>query len=360
MQAKFHSQDFQEKQYFNHANIVYISTFAFLILFLPIFIYINNLYVIIANIITLFSSAIAIYLNQKKRFGIASFIFITALTIQAAVETYVFGFQLGFQYYFFNMSVLIIYTNWHKISKYAGVFSQIFLFVLLYFLTRNEPAMTVVSSGLMMFFHTINIVLNIIGVANSSYYYLKITINAQSYLKKLATTDYLTEIPNRTGFSQYYESIKDQDFHKHKAMGILMMDVDHFKNINDTYGHMCGDYILKEIASVIKKYEKENDMVARYGGEEFVFVIHNISYDEFVILSEGLRVLIEKHDVKYQQHSLNVTISIGAVYCRDHDHEQHDLILEKADQLLYEAKKTGRNKVVFEDCSDLCKREIRK
>ena len=148
-------------------------------------------------------------------------------------------------------------------------------------------------------------------------------------IEKDAMYDELTGILNRRGV---YERLKDE-----KGGSILFFDIDHFKNINDTYGHEFGDYVLKELGKILKSSFRKSDIVGRWGGEEFIVILPHTTYNDALKIAEKLRRTIENHDFKGKK----VTVSIGITEYKG-DLEEN---LKKADEALYEAKNSGRNQI---------------
>lgn len=161
----------------------------------------------------------------------------------------------------------------------------------------------------------------------------------------LSVTDGLTGLYNR----RHFESNIEREFMRVRRypadLSLAMLDIDHFKRINDTYGHQFGDYVLKEIATILSDSFRKTDMVCRYGGEELAVILTETSLENSLIPLERLREKIEQNVFSYNGQQANVTISIGASYNFDGIKSQCELI-ETADKALYKAKQNGRNKVV--------------
>ena len=158
-------------------------------------------------------------------------------------------------------------------------------------------------------------------------------------------TDNLTELGNR----HYLDSIRHKIVrYKEKApIGILMIDVDNFKKLNDTYGHFFGDIVLKRIASVLVKNTRVVDEVIRYGGEEFLVILFKASEKVINRVAERIRKNVEI--LKFKDYpELKVTVSIGATLCTSS--VQFEKCIEIADKALYEAKSAGKNRTVFLPC----------
>lgn len=170
------------------------------------------------------------------------------------------------------------------------------------------------------------------------------TLNVEAF------TDKLTAIPNRRAFDQRIDELFDSYHDDEQIFSMLLIDIDHFKQFNDTHGHAIGDKVLKYVASVMKGDIKGNDMLARYGGEEFAVLLPSTNYDGAISVGNSLREKISSIklvDSNDQDKSLgHVTVSIGVAVITSHD--DTDSIAERADKALYLAKEKGRNKVMGE------------
>ncbi|XDD44753.1 diguanylate cyclase (plasmid) [Leptospira sp. WS60.C2] len=166
--------------------------------------------------------------------------------------------------------------------------------------------------------------------------------------RDLANTDELTGLRNRRSFVN--SGKKEWEFSRLKSepLCILMMDIDHFKLINDTYGHEAGDLFLKKVAEVLHFSVREKDIVARYGGEEFIILLSNTDFDTGLLIAERIRKGIASIEIILDDSNLTIkgTISIGLSQSKD-DIDSFEKLIKNADELLYIAKKKGRNKVQF-------------
>lgn len=161
---------------------------------------------------------------------------------------------------------------------------------------------------------------------------------------QMTITDGLTAIAN----ARYMAEFLDREFARSRRYGrhlcVLLLDIDHFKQINDEYGHLTGDYVLREMAALISRRVRREELLARYGGEEFVLVLPETPSDGAVTYAERLREMIEVHEFSFEEHTLKVTVSIG-VGAFDPNMGRPQDLLAAADEKLYEAKNAGRNAV---------------
>lgn len=164
--------------------------------------------------------------------------------------------------------------------------------------------------------------------------------------KYLSITDELTGLSNRRCFDNTLEKEFLRALRYNNKLTLVMFDIDHFKTVNDTYGHQCGDYILKEVANAALQTFRKTDTVFRFGGEEFVVILTETDIKQSEIPLERFRKTIETLDLTYQNQQINITVSIGACQL-DQSIGNKEEFLQKADNALYDAKNSGRNKVVF-------------
>ena len=162
-------------------------------------------------------------------------------------------------------------------------------------------------------------------------------------LGKLVVTDTLTQINNRRYFMQRAVEEVNRESRNNQPLVLLMMDLDHFKKINDSYGHAVGDVVLQQVAAVLKSNLREIDILGRIGGEEFAMLLPNTLLEEAVLLAERLRQSVEKIVFETPGNlPVTVTFSIGAAVFEDAMTNIGDL-LRNADEAMYYAKHSGRN-----------------
>lgn len=168
-------------------------------------------------------------------------------------------------------------------------------------------------------------------------------------LQALALVDELTALPNR----RYIQRELDRRFEEYQrytySYAVLIGDIDNFKTVNDTHGHMAGDQVLKMVAASLQSNCRSFDAVGRWGGEEFMIILRNVDAGTTRTLAERFRILVEQSFVDHQQSSLSVTISIGGAVIQKDD--TLATLIERADQQLYLSKESGRNQVSVSDTS---------
>lgn len=171
--------------------------------------------------------------------------------------------------------------------------------------------------------------------------------NSQLYkqVQLAALIDPMTNVFNRRGLFDH------NFFSAGKSLSVIMIDIDHFKQINDTYGHLVGDMFIKDAAQIFQSVLRPLDKIGRYGGDEFVILLENTDLTQSVQIAERIRERVSKHKNYLEGKQISITVSMGVVTAEPH--ETMDAVLARADQHLYNAKMMGRNQVCFPEAPAL-------
>ncbi|SDY09353.1 GGDEF domain-containing protein [Salimicrobium album] len=182
----------------------------------------------------------------------------------------------------------------------------------------------------------------------SSFYVIEYARENQRMMiqfKAESSTDALTGLNNVRKFDQIFNSVSEEARKKDERLSFLFIDIDHFKSINDTYGHKEGDEVLIELGNLLKNAVRSFDIVSRNGGEEFTVILLDCPTDRAVQIGERIRESVENHSFLLTTgETISVTVSVG-VACYGETTKSPEALLNDADEALYEAKRTGRNKV---------------
>ncbi len=169
-------------------------------------------------------------------------------------------------------------------------------------------------------------------------------IAAREELRFRATHDVLTGVANRAAVMDALRGELSRQVREQRSFGVLMVDIDHFKNVNDTFGHLCGDEVLRSVTRRMKECVRPYDTLGRYGGEEFLIVASDVDSVSVMTLAERIRSLIESKPVVTQAGQVRVTVSVGAAVSSSTRNADPQMLLRLADQALYRAKDKGRNR----------------
>lgn len=164
-------------------------------------------------------------------------------------------------------------------------------------------------------------------------------------LQLLASQDHMTKLYNRRYFADVSVNILDLAKRNSKVFSLLMLDIDKFKKINDTYGHHVGDEVIIALANILKSSNRKSDIACRFGGEEFLILLPETNMDGALVIAEKIRKLVEDLSVEVEDQTISFTVSIGVAEINlEHENDLEPLI-QRADAGLYKAKEGGRNRV---------------
>ena len=165
-------------------------------------------------------------------------------------------------------------------------------------------------------------------------------------LELQASQDHMTKLYNRRYFSEISTKVMQLAVRNKKPLSVLMLDIDKFKNINDTYGHPVGDEVIISLANTLKDISRQSDIACRFGGEEFLILLPETSAQGAMVIGEKIRKKVEELVISPQNNiHIKFTISIGVSEFKPDDELNLELSIHRADEALYEAKKGGRNRV---------------
>lgn len=211
-----------------------------------------------------------------------------------------------------------------------------------YLSERNINRWLMIGSALLV------ILLVIATIALIAYRFMRELKRADEQLQRLASEDPLTGLYNRRVGMEWLRQGLARHTRSHKPLSLMMLDIDHFKQVNDTYGHLNGDRVLVELAGLIKASVRPYDFAVRYGGEEFMLVLADCNLQAAQLIAERLRHMVEEHRVVIDSETtITFTLSVGVAELADETDETEEQLIGRADSALYQAKETGRNRVVL-------------
>lgn len=167
----------------------------------------------------------------------------------------------------------------------------------------------------------------------------------QRELYRLARIDTLTGVPNRLALEERFATLLARDSSPHVPFCLMLLDVDHFKSVNDRYGHACGDKALKALVASVGSVLRRHDMIGRLGGEEFIVLSRSVGQIEAEALAERIRAAVEAAPLIVGGHPVQLTVSVGVAVAAPHERDLEE-VLRRADEAMYAAKRAGRNRVV--------------
>lgn len=289
---------------------------------------------------------LAAWLIKRQRVATAMILMGTEVVLHAITAVIVLGWDTGFHYYLILTIPVILasaFTNWRiKVILSTAVTLTYVVIDLRY---RNALPMHFLDRTTLASLHTFNLVTVLTVLSGLTTIYVRLINQAEARLHELATTDSLTGLMNRRCMMDALEREQARRVRKPGPMALMLVDIDHFKKLNDTWGHNMGDWALKAVSKVLKEGVRDMDFVARWGGEEFLIVLPLADVDAAWPVAERLRLMVSQVTYHSPKHPLRVTVTMGlTAFGLDED---VDAVIQRADAALYKGKSEGRDRVVI-------------
>jgi len=163
---------------------------------------------------------------------------------------------------------------------------------------------------------------------------------------RLTIVDALTEVHNKRYLMEFLDRELSRSARYKRPLSLILFDIDLFKTINDQFGHLGGDFVLRELASCVRMVIRKEELLARYGGEEFVVVLPETSLEGAIKLGERIRELVAEHTFQFEGNQVHLTVSLGIALTDGEEGLTPGELIRQADEKLYQAKRAGRNRVV--------------
>jgi diguanylate cyclase (GGDEF)-like protein len=253
-----------------------------------------------------------------------------------------------FYYYLIPPASIYIFDICNKKDRiFIIVFNTLFVVLLtLSYIIVDNPIITV-EPETMNIIKIFTIAFTGISFVTAFIIYARTIARISNDLQLLAHTDPLTSVSNRRVLFNKGKNIFKLTERYNLSFAVILIDIDHFKYVNDKFGHPTGDYVLQELTKIIRENIRSNDLICRYGGEEFAIIIMDAEINNLKDIGEHIRILVQEHTfISKDMQNFNITISLGIVGYLPNNYEDFGQMVAKADTALYTAKETGRNKVI--------------
>lgn len=324
--------------------IAYVGIAVHLIL-IPLFYWLNLEILSLFNVLSSLMWIYAWLSNRDERHNLAIFLMTSEVILHTMVVVPITGWHAGFQYYLFAAVPFTLFNN--KLEGSIIVLVSVglcALFVMLSIYTHNIPSGLTLSHDVVSIFNNVNIIISFTALCVISYFFRLASSQLENELEKQAHTDPLTGLYNRRRMTDVLVRHEALTARYSSALSIVFVDIDHFKKINDKYGHDCGDYVLGAVANFISQRLRKTDIVARWGGEEFLILLPGTNLDGARLISEKIRAAIGEQTFQVGGQSLVVTMTFGI--CQHQADRPLEESLKYADMALYKGKQAGRNIVM--------------
>ncbi|MCL7943984.1 diguanylate cyclase [Marinobacter sp. ATCH36] len=282
----------------------------------------------------------------KKQNGLAISLIWAEVIIHAGLGVVLIGWESGFHYYLliFIPALFVTMQLQGAVVALAGLWSYyVALYLLMWFIEPLQP----IAPGALLGVYLFNLSVVFALFSYLSFFYLTMVTTANRKLRRMATTDSLTGLFNRRHMTYLVEKELARFQRNGHPVAFLVLDIDHFKLINDQYGHELGDRVLEDVASIIKAQLRTQDLIARWGGEEFLAVLPDTGLQNAEASAERVREALLAHSwLAPDGEQIDITISAGVSEFRKSD--DLNTAISRADHALYRSKERGRNRVELE------------
>jgi diguanylate cyclase (GGDEF)-like protein len=311
--------------------------------FLVLFLLLDSPWLAWLNVVS-----IALYLGAwwclKRRINQPALLMIWIEVIgHATIGTLLIGWEAGFFYYLFLFIPAIVVGRGRRTPVVLLTFLLVF-YLGLHALARSTGPIEPLESDLAVsFVHGFNVIIVFSMAALTANHYYGTVRRAERRLMKMATTDPLTGLVNRRSLIAQADTFIRQGNADAQSTALVLADIDHFKRVNDQYGHEAGDHILEQVANILNRVARSGDIVARWGGEEFLIFLPSTGLDSALLLAERIREAVAAEALDHAGTSIQITVSLGVAELTPD--EPLGEAIARADRGLYASKTGGRNRV---------------
>lgn len=318
--------------------------FAVHLVFVPLFFFLHIQVLAAFNIVSSVVWFAGLRLNQKGKHGLAATLLSCELVLHTALAVYLVGWAAGFQNYLLAAIPIAVFNQqWRTRTTFAVTAGTFVLYCLLYGVTSRTSPVPIDAWALEGVSY-LNAVVVFAALGVTSYFFREASETTERRVADLANTDPLTQLPNRRRLWDLLENEVLRAERSGRSFIIALADIDNFKKFNDSYGHHCGDAVLRHVAGVMRGSLRRTDMLGRWGGEEFLFILPETPLHGAVDVLEKVRRCVEEVPCKFGGELYHVTVTFGAAsFGRKQTLEGG---ISQADDALYQGKEQGRNRVV--------------
>lgn len=307
--------------------------------------------ILLLGIVNIFS--VVLYLSVflmtlQRRFIVVGWLLVVFEIVgHAALVVYLLGWDSGFHFYAMMIPpVMMVSPLKESIAKMPMVMGMMMLYVLMDYGLRGAQPVYLLKESLLNSLYYFNLVVVLVSMVFLSGLYYRLVVRNAAQLQQLATTDSLTGLHNRRCAQELAEREIKNHLRNGLPLSVLLCDLDHFKRVNDLFGHQTGDRVLRNFSRVLSQQVRSGDLIARWGGEEFLVLLPSTPAAEAQLVAERIRKQLEQDSVTMGGNEVYTTTTIGvAELVVDDTFEQ---LVARADKGLYQGKETGRNCIVME------------
>jgi diguanylate cyclase (GGDEF)-like protein len=320
-------------------------------LFIPLFAWLGLTLLAVFNVYSVASWVGARLANRRGHHGLATLLLFVEVVSHSVLACHLLGWQSGFHFYLIPVVPFLMFHD--RLSTRVVVTGSVAVTAIYLILRAStvDYVPTFIAPAVLRGIEYANIAVPLIALGVISIYFRFASIDVEREMEALAMTDALTKLPNRRRMRELLESERVRCARQGRPFGVVLADVDAFKEINDTRGHDGGDHVLAELGAVLRRVLRRQDAVARWGGEEFLFLLPDTDLHGAGIVAEKLRAAVAESQFAFAGRPVPVAMTFGVAVCT-RETSLEDCI-QRADKALYSGKHHGKNQVVLESSDEL-------
>lgn len=300
----------------------------------------------VVNVFSVLLYVVVFFLILTRRYHFSAWAAVVFEILgHAALAVFLLGWDSGFHFYAMVIPPVVMISPLRDgVEKMPLVMGMMMLYVIMDYMLRHVEPVYDVSSLVLNSLYYFNLITVLTVMVFLSGLYYRLVVNNERKLRQLATTDPLTGLLNRRSLHRWAQ--REIRYHQKNELelAVLLCDLDHFKQVNDLFGHQTGDAVIQNFSEVLKQELRNGDYAARWGGEEFLLLLPATTANEAMVVAERIRSCLEKTSVTINDHEIFTTTTIGIAELLQKD--SFDQLVGRADQALYRGKGSGRNQVV--------------
>ncbi|CAB0151346.1 Response regulator PleD [Pseudidiomarina piscicola] len=313
------------------------------IAFFAIFLVLDSPILAWVNVISVAMYGFAHFAYGRRLNWLAGWLVWTEVLLHAALGIILIGWDSGFHYYLLMFIPALAVTMTVQLAVIALILLWLY-YVGLYAIALYYPPIQPITEPALIGVNLFNLTIVFSMFSYLGFFYVRTVSSAHRKLNRLASTDALTLLHNRRHLTELAETEITRAERYHKPLTLLLIDIDHFKLINDIFGHVKGDEVLQHLAQLIRLELRQHDLIGRWGGEEFLVVLPETDINTGEQVAERIRVAISRYDWSQNlKKDLAVTLSVGLSQLGEN--ETLTRLINRADKALYASKSAGRNRV---------------
>lgn len=327
---------------------IYIFSFAVHAVLMGLFLFLRADVLAAYNLVSCSVFALCLRMNRTARYPTAFLIAVVEVVVHSTLCVLFIGWETGFHYFILAIiPFCIVVPGLSLPRKTLTAVALVAVYAVVYVLAAQIPAQYALSDTIVLMLKYANLVLTFAAFSFLVHFLSQASEESERRVTEASRTDYLTGVLNRRGMAERLEAARATAMRSAQQLSVIIGDLDHFKQVNDRYGHNCGDQVLVEATECLRTPLRNGDVVSRWGGEEFLILLPDTSASGARTVGEKLLQSFRASKFVCSTVQFSMTITLGAATFRGN--ESVETLIGRADRALYSGKQSGRDRLVRDE-----------